>query len=95
MITTLPQVSLLLATLLCSLVTGFLFAFAVVVMLGIAALDDAGFLRAFQVIDRVIQNCQLFVRGRADEGLAKSAGDRRLILRDFLVGVAQAAVEPS
>lgn len=58
MITTLFEVALLLATLLCSLVAGFLFAFAVVVMPGIATLDDAGFLRAFQVIDRVIQNSQ-------------------------------------
>jgi uncharacterized membrane protein len=62
MIPTLFQAALLLATLLCSLVTGFLFAFAVVVMPGIASLDDARFLRAFQAIDRVIQNRQpLFV----------------------------------
>ena len=52
------HVTLILATLLCSLVAGFLFAFAVVVMPGIAHLDDASFLRAFQVIDRVIQNNQ-------------------------------------
>ncbi len=58
MITTLFHAALLLATLLCSLVAGLLFAFAVVVMPGIATLDDAGFLRAFQVIDRVIQNGQ-------------------------------------
>lgn len=44
--------------LLCSLVAGFLFAFAVVVMPGIKRLDDAGFLRAFQVIDGVIQRGQ-------------------------------------
>ncbi|MFI4862327.1 MAG: DUF1772 domain-containing protein [Phycisphaerales bacterium JB063] len=49
---------LVLATLLCSLVSGFLFAFAVVVMPGIRALDDGGFIRAFQVMDRVIQNNQ-------------------------------------
>jgi uncharacterized membrane protein len=62
MITTLFHLALLLATLLCSLVAGLLFAFAVVVMPGIATLDDAGFLRVFQVIDRVIQNSQpLFV----------------------------------
>ena len=60
--TTLFQAVLLAAALLCSLVAGFLFAFAVVVMPGIATLDDTGFLRAFQVIDRVIQNGQrLFV----------------------------------
>ena len=59
---TLFQVLLMLATFLCSLVAGFLFAFAVVIMPGITSLDDGGFIRAFQVIDRVIQNSQpLFV----------------------------------
>ena len=46
------------ATFLCSLVAGFLFAFAVVIMPGIRSLDDDGFIRTFQVIDRVIQNNQ-------------------------------------
>ena len=55
---TLFQVLLMLATFLCSLVAGFLFAFAVVIMPGIRSLDDGGFIRAFQVIDRVIQNNQ-------------------------------------
>jgi len=56
------HVLLLVATLLCSLVAGFLFAFAVVVMPGIRGLDDRGFIRAFQVIDGVNQNNQpLFV----------------------------------
>jgi uncharacterized membrane protein len=59
---TLFQVLLILATFLCSLVAGFLFAFAVVIMPGIGRLDDGGFIRAFQVIDRVIQNNQpLFI----------------------------------
>ena len=49
---------LVLATFLCSLVAGLLFAFAVVVMPGIRSLDDGGFIRAFQAIDRVIQNNQ-------------------------------------
>ena len=49
---------LVLATFLCALVAGFLFAFAVVVMPGIRSLDDTGFIRAFQAIDRVIQNNQ-------------------------------------
>jgi uncharacterized membrane protein len=49
---------MLLATFLCSLVAGFLFAFAIVIMPGIRRLDDDGFIRAFQVIDRVIQNGQ-------------------------------------
>jgi uncharacterized membrane protein len=53
---------LVLATFLCSLVAGFLFAFAAVVMPGIRSLDDDGFIRTFQVIDRVIQDNQpLFV----------------------------------
>lgn len=48
--------SLIVATLLCTLVAGFVFAFAVVVMPGIRTLGDGEFLRAFQVMDRVIQN---------------------------------------
>ena len=52
------QITLLVATLLCSLVAGFLFAFAVVFMPGTATLGDREFLRAFQVADRVIQNNQ-------------------------------------
>jgi uncharacterized membrane protein len=59
---TIFQVVLVLATFLCSLVAGLLFAFAVVVMPGIRSLDDRGFIRAFQAIDRVIQNNQpLFI----------------------------------
>lgn len=50
------QIALILATFLCSLVSGFLFAFALVVMPGIKSLNDREFLRAFQVMDRVIQN---------------------------------------
>jgi uncharacterized membrane protein len=49
---------LIVTTYLCSLVAGFLFAFAVVVMPGIRRLDDGGFIRAFQAIVRVIQNNQ-------------------------------------
>ena len=53
---------LIFAIFLCSLVAGFLFAFAVVAMPGIKALPDRDFLRAFKVMDRVIQNNQpLFV----------------------------------
>ena len=55
---TLFQTLLMTATFLCSLVAGFLFAFAAVVMPGIRSLDDGSFIRAFQVIDRVIQNNQ-------------------------------------
>jgi len=61
-VTVVFQAVLMLATFLCSLVAGFLFAFAAVVMPGIRRLDDGGFIRAFQVIDRVIQDNQpLFV----------------------------------
>ncbi len=52
------QIVLILATLLCSLVAGFLLAFATVVMPGIKTLNDREFIRAFQVIDGVLQNNQ-------------------------------------
>ncbi len=52
------EIILILATLLCSLVAGFVFAFAFVVMPGINNLSDKEFIRAFQVIDRIIQNNQ-------------------------------------
>ena len=52
------QITLILATLLCSLVAGFVFAFAVVVMPGIKTLSDREFIRAFQVMDGIIQNNQ-------------------------------------
>jgi uncharacterized membrane protein len=47
---------LLLSAFLCSLVAGFLFSYAVVVMPGIKNLNDREFIRAFQVTDRIIQN---------------------------------------
>ncbi|PSR18005.1 DUF1772 domain-containing protein [filamentous cyanobacterium CCP3] len=52
------QIALTLATLLCSLVAGFVLAFAIVVMPGIKSLNDHDFLQAFKAIDRVIQNNQ-------------------------------------
>ena len=52
------QVVLVLTTLLCSLVAGFVFAFASVVMPGLRGLNDREFIRAFQVIDSVIQKNQ-------------------------------------
>ncbi|MGH1364187.1 MAG: DUF1772 domain-containing protein [Calditrichia bacterium] len=52
------QIALALSTLLCSLVAGFLFAFVIVAMPGIGALNDHDFLQAFKVMDRVIQNNQ-------------------------------------
>jgi len=44
----------MLATLLCALVAGLLFAFAIVTMPGIKKLNDGEFIRTFQVIDGVI-----------------------------------------
>ncbi|MBS0405987.1 MAG: DUF1772 domain-containing protein [Proteobacteria bacterium] len=55
---TLFESALVLTTLLRSLVAGFLFAFAVVVMPGIRGLNDREFIRAFQAMDGVIQNNQ-------------------------------------
>ena len=52
------QIALIVATLLCSLVAGFVFAFAVVVMPGIKGLTDREFIRAFRVMDGVIQSNQ-------------------------------------
>ena len=49
---------LILSTLLCGLIAGFVFAFAIVVMPGIKTLNDHDFLKAFKVMDRVIQNNQ-------------------------------------
>ena len=52
------DISLVFAVLTCSLVTGFIFTYAVVVMPGFSKLDDKEFLSAFQVTDGVIQNNQ-------------------------------------
>jgi uncharacterized membrane protein len=52
------KIVLALSTFLCSLVAGFLFAFAVVVMPGIRNLGDREFILTFQEIDRIIQNSQ-------------------------------------
>ena len=52
------DISLVFAVLTCSLVTGFIFTYAVVVMPGFSKLEDKEFLRAFQVTDGVIQNNQ-------------------------------------
>lgn len=88
---TLFQALLLLATFLCSLVAGLLFAFAVVIMPGIKSLDDGSFIRAFQVIDRVIQHNQplfmfvwvgsvLCLMAASVVGLWASGGANRLLL---------------
>lgn len=96
------QIGLVLAALLCSLVAGFVFAFACVAMPGIGTLDDQEFLHSFQVMDRVIQNNQpLFVLVWAGSivtlllstaiGVGRLAGlDRTLLLAAvvvYLVGV--------
>ena len=49
------QIALAMAAFLCSLVAGFLWAFAIVVMPGIRHLGDREFIRAFQEIDGIIQ----------------------------------------
>ena len=85
------QIVLILATLLCSLIAGFLFAFAIIVMPGIKTLNDPEFIRAFQVIDGVIQNNQpLFVAvwmgsvvalvAAAGLGFGQLDGTQRLLL---------------
>lgn len=56
------QITLIVAAFLSALVAGLLFVFAIVVMPGIKRLPDREFIRAFQVMDGVIQNNQpLFV----------------------------------
>lgn len=52
------EIAIALSALLCSLVAGFLFAFAIIVMPGIRSLNDRDFLRAFKMMDAVIQNNQ-------------------------------------
>lgn len=52
------EITIITTTFLCSLVAGFLFAFAVVVFPGIKSLNDREFLRSFQEMDLVIQNNQ-------------------------------------
>ena len=49
---------LLVSTLLCSLVTGFVFTYAIVVMPGFGKLNDREFIQAFQATDGIIQNNQ-------------------------------------
>ena len=52
------DILLILSILLCSLVTGFIFTYALVVMPGLSKLKDKEFIRAFQVTDEIIQNNQ-------------------------------------
>ena len=52
------DISLIFSILFCTMVTGFIFTYAVIVMPGFSKLDDKEFLRAFQVTDGIIQNDQ-------------------------------------
>ncbi len=52
------DVSLIFSITLCSLVSGFIFTYAIIVMPGLSNLNDKEFIRAFQVTDAVIQNNQ-------------------------------------
>ena len=52
------DISLIFSILSCSLVGGFIFTYAIVVMPGLSTLNDKDFLRAFQVTDAEIQNNQ-------------------------------------
>ena len=52
------DISLIFSILSCSLVGGFIFTYAIVVMPGLSKLNDKDFLRAFQVTDAIIQNNQ-------------------------------------
>ena len=56
MIESIFPIVLVSATLLVSLVAGFLFAFAVIAMPGLKQLNDGEFIRAFQAMDGIIQN---------------------------------------
>ena len=52
------DISLIFSITLCSLVSGFIFTYAIIVMPGLSNLNDKEFIRAFQVTDSVIQNNQ-------------------------------------
>ncbi len=52
------EMAIVFTAFLCSLVAGFLFAYAIVVMPGIKNFDDKQFIQTFQVTDRVIQDNQ-------------------------------------
>ena len=52
------DISLIFSILSCSLVGGFIFTYAIIVMPGLSNLNDKDFLRAFQVTDAIIQNKQ-------------------------------------
>ena len=52
------DISLFFSILLCTLATGFILTYAIIVMPGLSKLDDKEFIKAFQVTDGIIQNNQ-------------------------------------
>ena len=52
------DITLIFSITLCSLVSGFIFTYSIVVMPGLSNLNDKDFLKAFQVTDAIIQNNQ-------------------------------------
>ena len=52
------DILLIVSITLCSLVSGFIFTYSIIVMPGLSNLNDKEFIRAFQVTDAVIQNNQ-------------------------------------
>ncbi len=85
------------AALLCGMVTGLLFGFAVVAMPGLGTLGDGAFLRGFQVMDRRIQDRQpLFMVAWVGSVLAVVAtaalGIAELDGADLVLALAAAAV---
>ncbi|QQS41380.1 MAG: DUF1772 domain-containing protein [Acidobacteriota bacterium] len=83
------ELILIITALLVSLVAGFLFAFAVVVMPGVGKMDDLRFVETFRAIDRVIQNnSPLFLLVWAGSGVGSIASAVVGLL--YLQGVALA-----
>ena len=85
------EIALLISGLLCALVAGLVFTFAIVVMPGIKNLGDLGFLESFKAMDRVIQDNQpifmlvwlgsaVVLLGSTVLGIWQLAGLERLIL---------------
>ncbi|RCL82628.1 MAG: DUF1772 domain-containing protein, partial [Rhodobacteraceae bacterium] len=80
-------ISLISSVTLCSLVSGFIFTYSIVVMPGLSNLNDKDFLKAFQVTDAVIQNNQpLFMFTWIGSILAVLA---TILISFFSVGLAE------
>ena len=80
-------ISLISSITLCSLVSGFIFTYSIVVMPGLSNLNDKDFLKAFQVTDAVIQNNQpLFMFTWIGSILAVLA---TILISVFSVGLAE------